>query len=106
MTDTARIRELNDRFRQSGNGGRIMLTRGLVGRPDQPVILNRVRTFSEFDKDNDPHSEHDFGAFDHEGEKIFWKIDYYDRSLRAGSPNPAGPSVTTRVLTVMLADEY
>ena len=36
----------------------------------------------------------------------FRKIDYYDRATEAGSPDPADPAVTTRVLTLMRADEY
>jgi hypothetical protein len=56
-----------------------------------------VRSFSEFSKDNDPHNEHDFGAFELQGQKVFWKIDYYDRSLQAGSENPADPFLTCRV---------
>jgi hypothetical protein len=37
---------------------------------------------------------------------IFFKIDYYDRTLTAHSPDPADPAVTRRVITVMLASEY
>jgi hypothetical protein len=55
---------------------------------------------------NDPYGEHDFGALTVEDRKIFFKIDYYDRALAGGSPDPADPRVTTRVLTIMLAEEY
>jgi len=107
MTETtAAIRQLNDSFRKHLAGGRILVTPGLSDRPDLASIIKTVSSFEEFDTDNDPYGEHDFGAFDHEGNKIFWKIDYYDRTLTFGSPDPANPSVTTRVLTVMLADEY
>ena len=37
---------------------------------------------------------------------IVWKIDDYDTGLQAASPDPSDPSVTTRVLTIMLASEY
>jgi hypothetical protein len=41
-----------------------------------------------------------------EGEKLFWKIKYFDRSIQFASPDPADETLTIRVLTVMLASEY
>jgi hypothetical protein len=70
------------------------------------LILNQVRAFSAFTKENDPFNEHDFGAFEFDEDTIFWKIDYYDLSLTYGSDDPADPAKTTRVLTIMLASEY
>ena len=70
------------------------------------AIAKRVQEFDDFTEDNDPHGEHDFGAFEHEGMKIFWKIEYYDMNLKYGSENPADPSKTQRVLQIMLAEEY
>ena len=52
---------------------------------------------------NDPYGEHDFGSFDYKGQKIFWKIDYYDLNYEYMSENPADPTITNRVLTIMLA---
>ena len=104
--NTAEIRRLNDTFRTTLTGGRLILTRGIVGRPDTNSIIERVKSYSDFNEGNDPHLEHDFGAFEHAGDTVFWKIDYYDRTLNSGSPDPANPSVTTRVLTLMLAQEY
>jgi hypothetical protein len=69
-------------------------------------LLLSVRTFTEFEPDNDPHGEHDFGAIEQDGVRHFWKTDAYDQWMQFGSPNPADPSVTTRVLTIMRADEY
>lgn len=66
-----------------------------------------MATFDTFTADNDPYGEHDFGAFDAGGEKIFWKIDYYDaRDPDLGADNPADPETTERALTIMLASEY
>jgi hypothetical protein len=105
-TTATTIRDLNDRFRTTLTGGQLMLTPGIVGRPDSEQILAKVVSFSDFSSDNDPYGEHDFGAFEHAGDTIFWKLDYYNHDLSQGSENPANPSVTTRVLTIMLAEEY
>jgi len=103
-----RIRGLNDQFRRTFVGGRIVLTAGVTELPKhiREMVLRNVATFDTFKPDNDPHGEHDFGAFDVAGNKIFFKIDYYDKTLEFGSPNPSDPTVTTRVMTIMLAEEY
>jgi hypothetical protein len=61
-----------------------------------------VETFDVFD----PYGEHDFGAFEHNGQRIFWKIDYYGLTMTNGSEDPSDPKHTVRMLTVMLASEY
>lgn len=104
-----RVRELNDAFRAIGpSAGDWMLTAGVNAKG--PIFTLQaslqVQNFADFSPDNDPYEEHDFGAFDLAGEKLFWKIDYYDHSLQAGSENPADPALTRRVLTIMLASEY
>ena len=107
--DTLKIRELNDRFRRDFPAdGRRYITDGIfaLDGDDRDAILEKVRTFDAFTEDNDPHGEHDFGSFTHEGQKLFWKIYYYDSACEFGSENPANPAQTTRVLTIMLADEY
>ncbi len=108
---TKRIRELNDDFRkypQADPRGQMVMTRGIadLSPDDRLAILNRVRDFDEFTEDNDPHGEHDFGAFDYQGQKIFWKIDYYDLDMKYHSPDNTDPKQTARVLTVMFASEY
>ena len=40
------------------------------------------------------------------GVKVIWKINYFDLSRTYHSPNPADLNVTSRVMTVMRADEY
>jgi hypothetical protein len=105
---SAAIAALNDQFRQRGVGGRTMLTAGVqaLGQALLMQALAGVRTFDAFNGDNDPHGEHDFGSLNFGAARLFWKIDYYDRQLLYGSPDPTDPAVTTRVLTIMLAEEY
>jgi hypothetical protein len=102
------IAHLNDELRRTFSGGKIMMTAGVGALPDDAKanVLSAVRSFNDFTEDNDPHKEHDFGSIEVNGEKCFWKIDYYDKSMEYGSENPADPAVTTRVLTIMLASEY
>jgi hypothetical protein len=108
LTKTDTIRELNDAFRRTFIGGAVMITAGVEAITDDErrSLLQKVRTFDAFSEDNDPHGEHDFGSIDEGGIRYFWKIDYYDRTMNSGSPDAADPSVTTRVLTIMLAEEY
>ena len=104
----ARVRTLNDAFRRSFAGGQVIETPGVVElhEADRIALLLAVRRFDRFDADNDPHGEHDFGAVEVGGQRFFWKIDCYDRDLRFASSDQADPAVTTRVLTVMLVEEY
>ena len=108
VSSPARIAALNDALRRHRTGGRLFFTSGVARMGDEAVtkVLATVAAFTAFTDDNDPHGEHDFGAFEHEGVRLSWKIDYYDLDLQYGSPDPANPAVTTRVLTIMLADEY
>ena len=108
LSTAERIRALNDAFRRTFVGGMVMITAGVEAMPvdQRRSLLQKVRAFDAFTDDNDPHGEHDFGAIDEGGVRCFWKIEYYDRATEMGSPDPADPAVTTRVLTVMLAEEY
>ena len=103
-----RIRELNDRFRTTMTGGRVLLTAGVNALPSdvKAMVVRRVATFSDFDEDKDPHQEHDFGSFTLAGRKFFFKIEYYDAKMEFGLEDPADPAKTTRVMTIMLAEEY
>ena len=106
--NTARIRALNDQFRRGFKGGRVMLTQVVQSLGLKPLanLLSQVKGFKAFTDDNDPHGEHDFGTVTLENQTFFWKIDYYGLDLECGSEDPADPAQTTRVLTIMRADEY
>lgn len=108
MTNAVAIAKLNDAFRANPILGTTILTTGIRNNSSEDIarIMNHVRNFKDFDEDNNPYGENDFGAFDFKGQKIFWKIDYYDRNFEFASPDAANPSITNRVLTVMYADEY
>jgi hypothetical protein len=102
------IRDLNDAFRRSFSGGRVVLTAGVAALPaaQREAIIKAVQAFSDFTPENDPYGDHDFGGFAVDSCNFFWKIDYYDLAMKFGSDDPADPAVTSRVLTVMLAEEY
>ena len=102
------IAQLNDRLRRTGIGGQIMMTSGVNAliEGDAAALFEALGAYDSFDDDNDPHGERDFGDLDYAGAELLWRIDYYDTQLKYGSPDPARADVTTRVLTIMLADEY
>ena len=122
---TARIARLNDLARSAmGVACTAVATVGFRSLPeaDQSRVRELIETFDAFTEDNDPHGERDFGTIyqlgdgqwtterprvrDDERERVFWKLDYYDRDLRFASEDAADPARTRRVLTIMLSDEY
>ena len=102
-----RIRELNDVHRKSMSRD-VVITSGVASLSERvrEKVIHTVAAFDTFTTDNDPHGEHDFGGFEVEGLKFFWKIDYFDVELEFTTPNRADESLTRRILTIMLADEY
>lgn len=111
-SDPLRIRALNDQVRSAGPTqsarARWLITPGVraLGDTATAAAVQAVRRFEAFNADNDPHGEHDFGAFTLAGHQLFWKIDYYDPGCSTGSPNPADETQTCRILTILLASEY
>src|ERR1019366_8991035 len=105
MYDSEKTRVLNDAFRKTLSGGRVLVTAGISAREDVATILEQVREYNDFSEDDDPYGEHDFGAIRHGDQQIFWKIDYYNCNMQEGSPDPGDSTVTTRVITIMFASE-
>lgn len=105
MTDIA---TLNDNFRKSFIGGQVLLTAGIaaMSSEDKANIVSMVQNFNDFTEDNNLYGERDFGSFDYKGEKILWKIDYYDLNHKYMSEDPSNPDITNRVLTIMTVYEY
>lgn len=120
QADAALIAAQNDAFRQqAGLPGPVIfaeakITGIVVLRPevnalspwDKAAILRKVREFNGWTPDNDPYGEHDFGVIEHEGERLFFKFDYYDRQFEYGSEHPASLAETARMLTIRMAREY
>ena len=121
----ARIARLNDLARRAmGVACTVVATAGFrsLSDADQSCVRELIETFEAFEEDNDPHGERDFGCVyqlgngrwtterprvrEDERERVFWKLDYYDRDLQFASDDAANPTITRRVLTIMLADEY
>ena len=121
----ARLARLNDLARSAmGVACTAVATVGFQSLPeaDQSRVRELIETFDAFTEDNDPHGERDFGTIyqlgdgrwtterpqvrDDERERVFWKLDCYDRELKFGSEDAANPAITRRVLTIMLSDEY
>ncbi|HEX7883094.1 MAG TPA: DUF3768 domain-containing protein [Afipia sp.] len=119
------IRRLNDAMRS--HPGTASIANGTIGFQSLPDVdrfaaLSVIGSFSQFDGNNDPYGEHDFGAVyclasgrwtqerpsnDKDiAETVFWKVDYYDNTLSYGSEAPWDEQQTKRVLTIMLASEY
>ena len=107
-TKTEAIRTLNDELRQNFATGTAVMTAGVAALGAETVmrVVKTIAVYDDFCHANDPYEEHDFGSFEIDGQTIFFKIDYFDKSRILHSPDPSDPSVTERVITIMFAEEY
>ena len=104
MDKAGKIGQLNDAFRRSGCGGKILLTSSIRNKSHEDLwhIFQKIKTFDNFNGKNAPYgSEHNFGCFDYNGENIMWKIDYYSPDMKYFSEDPSDPQKTIRTLTIM-----
>lgn len=113
------IAQQNDAFRKALCLG-VTLDQPLLGRAVVTHAVNiegeefirraiaAVGTFEDFTPDNDPDGRHDFGAFDIDNTRLFWKIDLFEAGsqYRWGAERPDDPQQTERVLTIMLASDW
>jgi len=109
--ESEKIALLNDLMRKH-RLGRWLITPGVDALSDQEAIIQKVSQFDTFPPGDNPYGQRDFGAFDHNGNRILWKIDYYappvghPDNLEYGSEDPGDLEKTVRVLTIMLSHEY
>ena len=106
MSKADKVKELNDAARQSLTGCRVMITRGVAALDSVDAVMTAVRCYTDFSVSNDPYHEHDFGSFAVAGAQLFWKFDYFDPDMQMASLDAADDTITVRVLTIMLAEEY
>lgn len=104
----ARIRELNDAFRKTLAGGKMVMTASVAALPEmvKASALATLAEFNDFTPENDLHGEHDFISLEHCNRTLFWKCDYYNIEIDRGSEDPTDPEKTIRVGTLMLAEDY
>jgi phage terminase large subunit GpA-like protein len=59
-SSVARIRELNDAFRKTFAGGKMVMTASVAALPEmvRSAALVKVAEFNDFTPENDPHGEH------------------------------------------------
>lgn len=110
----AKIARQNDEFRAgltsftNPTPGVVVTTPGVQGRGKAFMItaIDAIRAFDDFTPSSDPYGERESGVIEVQGQRVFFKIDLYDRALQGGSPDPLDLTQTTRVMTVMLPEEY
>ena len=107
----SKIAELNDQLRQNlftPGLNRVFVSAAVSSLPylERALLLDKVQKFNDFNEANDPYQEHDFARIEHRGINYLFKIDYYNKTMDAGSEDASNPDITTRVLTIIRADEY
>ena len=85
-SQTEQIRALNDQLRQNLSTGLAVITPGVAALGPEAVdrIVKTISVYDDFCHANDPHEEHDFGAFEAEGDDDLLQ----DRLLRQRSVVP------------------
>ncbi|AQT47981.1 DUF3768 domain-containing protein [Bartonella choladocola] len=107
--NVAKVVELNDKLRKHGIGGKIHFTSTFYNLPDdlRSKLLKKIRSFDDFDKDNDPYGQHDFAMVEIEDTKAYFKIDYHNKDdVNFGSADPSNPEITHRIMTIGLMSDY
>lgn len=112
----ARARALNDQlrrdwiwtaFHEGGPETGVRCTAGIQALSPRLVatILLSVSAFDEFGSGHPAARLHDFGLVEVEGHRILWLIDCYHPDGN-GVPGDPSDARCTRIMTVMLAEEW
>ena len=84
---------LNDELRHKLTESTVVMTQGVaaLGREAVARIVKTISVFDDFCHANDPHQEHDFGAFEAEGHTLFFKSIIWIAPLLFTRPTPLIP---------------
>lgn len=99
-----RIRDLNDAFRRTGEGGTRYFSDEIkaCGLRFLTIATNAIARFDAFTECDDPDGEHRAGRVLLEGRTLFFQINYfYDRETEQTSTDAADPAAK-RTLFVSL----
>lgn len=121
MSATQRIATANDAFRRNmfvkielgktetqRPNGIITVSAGVHHLPpdDKARVLVAVKNFNDFNADNNPYGEREFGSIELAGiPPVFWRIAYYeDETMQFGAEAPEVQCF--RLLSIYLAEEH
>jgi hypothetical protein len=109
MRTVETVRLENDIFRKTmlpSRNHRIIFSEIVADMADEKreQLITLVRNFTEFNEENDPNGEHDFGRVKLDSKDYFFKIDYLDSDWHYGvDPLEQKPN---RVMTLMSSKEW
>jgi hypothetical protein len=103
-----RVRDLNDRFRQSCNADEIFITRSVQKLPpeEREQLVGTIRAYKAFKKEDDPYGRNDSGSIKQNGVEYFWTINYYNRYFSGAGAEPSDTEQAQRILAIMQMREY
>ena len=110
---TTAIARLNDDARLGcDHRARILFTRNCLetfcaeaGAHPALIQAELLRAFRTCDFATDS-PERDFASILYRDRKVWMKIDYYDLDCQFGSDDPANAAMTTRVITILLPEDW
>lgn len=94
------VAQRNDLARTTFFNCRVVVSEALSRSPKKEEVITAVREFNAFTPANDPHGEHDCAFFEVDGERFFFKFDYYDDNYEYFKEDG------NRVLTIGFACDY